>query len=159
MSTDSVVSFASDYRDLLCEFVDAKVEFLLIGGWAMALHGHGRSTDDIDILVKTSDENSGKVYEALVNFGAPLAAHQIDRHYFEKMGACYRIGRKPLLIEILTAISGINYTEAREEAPSFRLGSRTISYIGRASLLKNKLAAARKKDLADADWLLKHPPQ
>jgi len=73
-----------DYEDLLRELVDAEVEFLLIGGWAVAVHGHGRATDDLDVLVRATPQNAARVYAALERFGAPLTSHQVTPELFSK---------------------------------------------------------------------------
>lgn len=62
------------FRELLTTFADEGVEFVLIGGWAMALHGHGRATDDMDVLVRATPNNAMRVFRALVHSGAPVSA-------------------------------------------------------------------------------------
>jgi hypothetical protein len=71
-----------DYVDLLLELLEASAEFVVIGGWAVAVHGHGRATDDLEILVRPTPENAAKVYKALQRFGAPLAAHRVTADLF-----------------------------------------------------------------------------
>ncbi|HSC86482.1 MAG TPA: hypothetical protein VLC09_04400 [Polyangiaceae bacterium] len=139
-------------------FADEKVEFVVIGGWAMALHGHGRGTDDLDVFIKATAENAARVYRALTSFGAPVAAHGVTAELFTQTGYGYRMGIKPHLIEILTQVDGIDFDEAIEESRTFELEGRAIAFIGRRALLKNKRAAGRPKDLADVDWLERHPP-
>src|SRR5688572_12416359 len=123
----------------------------------MALHGHGRGTDDLDVLVCPSVDNASRVFRALLAFGAPVAAHGVSEGLFARAGYGYRMGVKPHLIEILTQVDGIDFAEAVHEAKSFVLDGRTIPFIGRKALLKNKRAAARPKDLADVAWLERHP--
>jgi hypothetical protein len=151
------IILVDDFKDLLTTFADENVEFLLIGGWAMALHGHGRGTDDLDIFVRSSLENSRRVFHALVTFGAPLVAHGVTERLFTQKGYGYRMGVKPHLIEILTSIDGVDFDEALQNAGSFQIEGRSIRFIGRVALLKNKKAAGRPKDLADVAWLEKHP--
>jgi len=93
-----------DYRDLLQEFLDARVEFVLIGGWAVAVHGHPRATNDIDLLVRPTIDNAIRVVSAIKRFGAPLAQHGVTEGLFVQERYGYRIGCKPLLIKILTTI-------------------------------------------------------
>lgn len=59
-------------RDTWPAFTEAGVEYLLIGGWAVAAHGHGRATDDIDLLVRRTSDHAARTYAALIAFGAPL---------------------------------------------------------------------------------------
>lgn len=142
-----------DFADLLLEFVNENVEFLLIGGWAVVLHGHVRSTDDIDLFVRASPENSLKVFSALERFGAPLRAHGVTPEHFANEGDAYRFGVAPLKVEVLTRISGIAYEDALAGAKTFELDGLAVPYIGRAALIRNKKASARLKDLADVEEL------
>jgi len=146
-----------DFRDLLIMLSDERAHFLLIGGWALALHGYGRGTDDMDVFVQPTDVNATRVFRALAAFGAPIAAHGITEGLFAHEGYGYRMGTKPNLIEILTHIDGITFEEAYRDHQCFEMEGREIPYIGRAALLSNKLAAGRAKDLADVEWLRSHP--
>ena len=145
-----------DFRDLLALLSDEGACFLLIGGWALALHGHGRGTDDMDVFVQPTEENAARVFRALVAFGAPVAAHGVTEGLFANEGYGYRMGMKPNLIEILTHIDGISFDEAYLDHQTFEIEGRQIPFIGRAALLRNKLAAGRAKDLADVEWLRQH---
>ena len=151
--------FVEDFKDLLIAFADEQVEFVLVGGWALALHGYGRGTDDLDVLVRPAKENAHRVYRALCEFGAPVAAHGVSEGLFARAGYGYRMGVKPHLIEVLTRIDGVDFEEASDGAEHFELEGRLIPFIGRGPLLKNKRAAGRPKDLADVEWLEKHPPK
>jgi hypothetical protein len=142
-----------DYSDLLLELLDAGAEFVVVGGWAVAVHGHGRATDDLDILVRPTPENARRVYDALLQFGAPLAAHGVTSDLFAKDRYGYRIGVKPVLIEILTTVSGIDFDEANREPIIVEVEGRGVPFIGRRALLANKRAAGRMKDLADVEAL------
>jgi Nucleotidyl transferase of unknown function (DUF2204) len=157
--TNETSAFVDDFRELLTTFADEGVDFVLIGGWALGLHGHGRGTDDLDVLVRPTPQNAEQVFRALVRFGAPVSAHGVTEGLFARSGYGYRMGVKPNLIEILTKVDGIEFDEAIEEGRQFELDGRTIRYIGRQALLRNKRAAGRPKDLADVDWLEKHPEE
>jgi hypothetical protein len=151
------IALNSDYRDLLIALADARADFLLIGGWALALHGYGRGTDDMDVFVRPTPENAERVFKALVEFGAPVAAHGVTAGLFANSGYGYRMGIRPNLIEMLTSIDGVTFEEAQASRQFFELEGRQIPYISRAILLKNKRAAGRAKDLADVEWLVSHP--
>lgn len=142
-----------DYVDLLRDFVAAGVDFLLIGGWAVAVHGHGRATDDMDVLVRAESKNAIRVVEALREYGAPLATHGVTSELFSQPRDGYRMGRKPIVIEILTCISGVTFEEASEGAVTVEIGGVSVRVIGRQALIKNKRAAGRPKDLADVEAL------
>jgi hypothetical protein len=145
-----------DFRDLLVAFADGAVEFVLIGGWALALHGYARGTDDMDVFVRPTHDNSRRVFAALAAFGAPVAAHGVTAGLFAQQGYGYRMGVKPNLIEVLTSIDGVDFDAVIEGAKTFDLDGRCIPFIGRAALIRNKRAAGRAKDLADLAWLESH---
>ncbi|MCR9160653.1 MAG: nucleotidyl transferase AbiEii/AbiGii toxin family protein [Nannocystaceae bacterium] len=139
----------TDYEDLLREFSECGVEFLLVGGWAVAVHGHGRATDDIDLFVRADPANARRIIEALHRFGAPLSDHEVDEGLFSHERYGYRMGRKPQVIEILTRIDGVTFDEAAEDAVVVSVADFQIPVIGRRALLVNKRTARRPKDLAD----------
>ena len=142
-----------DFADLLTEFCEADVEFLLVGGWAVILYGHVRATDDMDIFVRASQTNSERVVAALDAFGAPLRAHGVTSAHFAKEGNAYRFGIAPLKVEVLTKISGVSFDEALQGSKTFDLDGHRIPYIGKSALIANKKAAGRHKDLADVEDL------
>lgn len=148
-TTVTDVRLPQDYEDLLQEFVESGVEFLLIGGWAVAVHGHGRATDDMDLLVRPSASNASKVFAALLRYGAPIDSHGVTEELFRTARYGYRMGHKPLLIEVLTTIDGVSFDEALKDAVNIIVAGVTVSVIGRAALLANKRASGRPKDLAD----------
>lgn len=147
------LSLPPDYEDLLREFANAGVEYLLIGGWAVAVHGYARATDDIDVFVRASPGNAKRVFSALQRFGAPLKAHGVSEALFAKEQYGYRMGRKPQLIEILTKIDGVTFEQASIDAISIDLGEFRVPVIGLTALLRNKKAAGRPKDLLDVEAL------
>lgn len=152
----SLLELPDDFRDLLAALADAGAEFVLIGGWAMAVHGRPRATEDLDVLVRASSANSRRVFEALAAYGAPVGAHGVSRATFETEGPAYRLGVKPLCIEVLTKVSGIEFDDATNDALHTEVDGRDIVVIGRQALLRNKRAAGRHKDLDDVEWLEAH---
>jgi hypothetical protein len=154
----SRLELPDDFRDLLVALADARADFVLIGGWAMAVHGRPRATEDIDVLVRATKANSAKVFAALAAFGAPVGPHCVDANTFGDEGPAYRIGIKPLCIEVLTKISGVSFDEAASDPVHADVDGRVVPVIGRRALLRNKRAAGRHKDLDDAEWLERHGP-
>ncbi len=130
-----------------------KVEYVIVGGHAVAYHGYPRFTGDLDFFVRPSPENANLVIAVLQAFGfsdAPsLAASLIEP------GKVVQLGRPPNRIDILTGISGVSFGEALATSIQTELDGIPVLMIGRDSLLKNKSAAARPKDLADIDELRK----
>ena len=149
----SALELPDDFRDLLVELADADAEFVLIGGWAMAVHGRPRATDDLDVLVRATPENAVRVHRALAAFGAPVGPHGVEPDTFAVEGPAYRFGAKPLRAEVLTQISGVTFDEAATDSLTTAVEGRPVRIIGREALLRNKRAAGRHKDLDDVEWL------
>lgn len=144
-----MIELPDDFRDLLIELHDAGANFVVLGGHAVAYHGHPRATKDIDILVRAEAENAARVYGALAAFGAPLEAFEVSAADFATYDGLLQIGLPPRRIDILNRADGISFDEAIGEGDSFELDGRRIPVIGRAALLKNKRACGRPQDLAD----------
>jgi hypothetical protein len=122
---------------------------VVVGGHAVAFHGHPRATKDLDILVRATPENAERVYRALEAFGAPLAAFEVRESDFATYDGVLQIGVPPRRIDLLNRATGLTFAEAVSEAEPFELEGRRIPVIGRRALLQNKRAAGRPQDLAD----------
>jgi hypothetical protein len=148
-----------DFEDFLCALCDAGAEFVIVGAYAMSFHGVPRATGDIDILVRPSPDNAARVWAALESFGAPLEATDLTREDLTVPGTVYQIGVAPRRIDVLTAVSGLTFDEAWASRASLELGSRTVHFIGRDALARNKRASGRPKDLVDLEILDKQRGQ
>lgn len=137
-----------DYKDILSAFSGAGVKYLLVGAYAMAAHGQVRATGDIDLWVESTRENASRTMAALKEFGAPL--HEIRQEDFEKPGVVFQIGVAPRRIDILTSIDAVEFPDAWDDREEVRVAGLAVPVIGRAELIKNKLATGRLKDRADA---------
>ncbi len=148
-----LIELSPDFRDLLIELVDAGADFVLVGGYAVAFHGHQRTTKDIDVLVRPTRENASKVFAGLRSFGAPLKSLNISENDFADYDGVVQFGSPPNRIDILTNVSGITFDEALNGSLEFDLEGRAVTVIGLDALLKNKRAAARDQDLLDVKTL------
>jgi len=133
----------------LIELADSGADFVVIGGYAMAFHGHVRATKDLDVLVRATRENAAKVYSALTEFGAPLSSLRSSEDDFVETGMVLQIGVPPNRIDILTQVSGITFDDAITGERAFELEGRRIPVIDVRALLTNKRAAGREQDIAD----------
>lgn len=144
-----------DFLDMLDALNAAAAEYLLVGAFAMAVHGVPRATGDIDILVRPSDDNARRVIAALRTFGAPLAQHNVTEADFSVPGAVYQLGLPPRRIDLLTSITGVSFDVAWASRVTARLQGREVAVLGRATLIENKRATGRPKDLVDVQLLEK----
>jgi hypothetical protein len=149
----------ADFEDLLVALSDEGAEFLVVGAFAVAVHGVPRATGDLDVLVRPEPGNADRVYRALVRFGAPVAAAGLGREDLCRPGMVYQVGLPPRRIDILTEITGVTFDEAWATRVPVELGRRTIAFLGREALLRNKRAAGRAKDLADVERLTGREPE
>jgi hypothetical protein len=138
-----------DFVDLLRAFIGADVRFLIVGAYALALHGRPRATGDLDVWVDATAENAPRVMNALRKFGAPL--DQIAESDFMSPGVMYQIGVPPARIDILTQLTGLTFAEAWPERLQKPFGEIEAPFIGRAAFLKR--ATGRPKDLGDIDGM------
>jgi hypothetical protein len=142
-----------DFRDLLAAFLSAGVRFLVVGAHALAVHGIPRATGDLDVWIESEAGNAGRVFDALVRFGAPMGTMAVTRADLAKPDQVVQIGLPPRRIDILTSISGVGFEEAWPDRVTHDVEGLAIPFIGRAAFLKNKRATRRAKDLADLEAL------
>ncbi|MBC8113048.1 MAG: nucleotidyltransferase [Candidatus Saccharimonas sp.] len=133
----------------LCDQHD--VRYLLVGGYAVAYHGHPRTTGDMDVFVERSSDNAARLVAVFRDFGFLEA--EITPELFLEPGAIVRIGVPPLRLEVFNEISGVTFEECFARAVETKQGQIRIRVIALRELLKNKHASGRKKDLADIDEL------
>jgi hypothetical protein len=143
-----------DFLDLLRSLLAADVRFMVVGAYAVGVHGRPRATKDLDVWVEPSAENAPKVIRALVAFGAPLMG--LTARDLESPGVGLQVGMEPLRIDLLTKVSGPTFEEAwpTHIEAAFAEGVR-CPVIGLDSLLANKRAAGRPQALADVAALEK----
>lgn len=144
-----VTELPEDFRDLLVELADAGADFVVLGGHAVAFHGHPRATKDLDVLVRADADNAAKVYRALAAFGAPLSSFEVRQDDFATYDGILQIGLPPRRIDILNRAAGITFDAAIASGDAFEINGRKIPVIGIDALLRNKRAAGREQDLAD----------
>jgi hypothetical protein len=140
-----------DYKDLLRAFSDEKVEYLLVGAYALAAHGYPRATMDIDIWVKPNEENAARVLRALERFGAPL--DNLSPQDLEKDDTIFQIGVAPRRIDIITGVSGLSFDATFSSAIEVDVDDIVLRIPSTADLIRNKRASGRTRDLADAEAL------
>ena len=148
-----MIDLFDEFRDMLVELADAGAEFAVVGGHAVAFHGHPRATKDLDVLIRPTPDNAERVFRALAAFGAPLQAFDVNQEDFATYDGVLQIGVPPRRIDLLNRIAGVSFDEVIREGSTFDLEGRTIRVIGRAALLSNKRAAGRTQDLADIEAL------
>lgn len=151
------IDLAKDFRDLLRTFIVHEVRFLVVGAYALGVHGRPRGTGDLDVWVEASSANAQQVLLALNDFGAPL--HDLTQEDLATPGVVFQIGLPPLRIDILTQISGVEFGQAWTRRAHADFEGIRVPVIGREDFVVNKRASGRTKDLADLERLEPLPPR
>ncbi len=137
-----------DFQEFLRSFAAHDVRFLIVGGYALAAHGHPRYTKDLDVWVWTDPANSQRVVDALEEFGfGELGLTPTD---FQASDNVVQLGREPQRIDILTFATGLIFERAFEHRVMVDVGGQSVPFISVDDLRTNKLATGRLQDQADA---------
>lgn len=140
-----------DFAEMLDALSAAGAEFLVVGAHALAAHGRPRATGDLGLWVRPTPENASRVWQALEAFGAPLG--ELTRDDLATAGVVFQIGIAPARIDILTALTGLEFDDAWPTRVMFEVEGRMLPFLSREALIRNKAALARPRDLADIDDL------
>lgn len=144
--------FNPDFLDFLALLDKHKVNYLLVGGYAVILHGYVRSTGDMDLWIAKTPENFNKLQKVYSDFGAPM--FPFDEFLNDKFDV-WGIGAEPSKIEVLTHVDGLNFEDSFSNCIYYDLEKFKVPYIDLEDLIKNKTASGRFKDLADIEQLKK----
>ena len=145
------VNLPPDFREFLRLLNAHEVEYLLVGGYAVAYHGYPRATADIDVWVAMRAWNAERVVAALRDFGFDLP--ELSQELFLEEGQIIRMGLPPVRIEIMTTLSGVSFDKCFRTRVSDELDGVSVNLISLADLKVNKKAAGRHKDLDDLENL------
>jgi hypothetical protein len=140
-----------DFRELLALFNAHHVEYLIVGGYALAFHGAPRFTGDLDIFVNPEAANAQRILTALEAFG--FASVGLTPSDFEHPDHVVQLGVPPVRIDLITSITGVSWPEAWAGRVAGRYGDMPVHYIGREQFVANKRATGRTKDVADLEVL------
>jgi predicted nucleotidyltransferase len=140
-----------NFADFLKLLNSHGVEFLVIGGYAVGYHGFVRATGDLDLFVRRSPTNAASLVQVFRDFG--FTTSDLTEQLFLETGKIVRIGFPPVRIEVMNSISGVQFEEAFPKRIEETIDGVRMPFIDLDSLLKNKAASGRMKDLADIEGL------
>lgn len=146
----------TDLREFIALLSSHAVDYVIVGGHAVAFHGHPRFTGDIDIFVRPTSENATKLLAALDAFG--FGDVGLDLAALTTPDRIVQLGVPPNRIDLLTSISGVTFDDAWRTRVLARLDGLPVAFLGREALLANKRASGRPKDLADIAELERRRP-
>lgn len=143
--------FEKDFHEFVESLEKSKVKYLIVGGYAVGIHGHPRFTGDMDIWIEVSDENAERVISAIHLFG--FSSLGLKKEDFLVEGNLIQIGQPPLRIDLLTQIDGVTFDDCYSRRKTLTLADLKFEFIGYQDLLKNKESSNRPKDRQDVESL------
>ena len=148
---NNIMEIQRDFKELLALLNEHKVEYAIVGGYALAFHGAPRYTGDMDILVKPDRKNTRRILAALEEFG--FGGLELSIEDFENPDMIVQLGVAPVRVDIITTLTGVSWEQVYSNRVKGKYGNVPVSYIGREQFIANKKAVGRKKDLADVEAL------
>lgn len=145
----ATIQLPPDFKEFLQFLNEEQVEYLVVGGYAVNVHGYVRATGDLDVWIGIAPDNLDSLVRALRRFGFA----QIDASIFLNRSAVFQIGVIPLRIDIFTTIPGLDFHSSLQRRVQVELNGVQVPFLCRDDLLASKLASGRPKDLADIDNL------
>ena len=139
------------FQDFLGLLEKHNVEYVIVGGYAVGVHGFPRYTGDIDIFVGISGENAGRLVEVFSEFG--FASLSLKASDFLDPDTVVEAGREPMKIQVLKGIDGVTFDQCRSDRMIVNISGLEVPFIGFESLLANKTASPRSKDRIDLEEL------
>ena len=140
-----------DFKEFIELLIKHKVKYLIVGGFAVGVHGHPRYTGDIDIWLDVSENNGEKMMIVLREFG--FTSLGLSKEDFLKPDRVIQLGYNPYRIDLLTGISGVKFVDAYKNKVQIELSGLLLDFIGYDELVKNKKVSGRSRDLDDIDNL------
>lgn len=138
---------SQDFKEFVELLNNHKVEYLIVGGYAVGVHGHPRYTGDLDVWINVTVENAKKMIEVLNDFGfSSFGLTEVD---FTKLGNIIQMGYPPFRIDILTKIDGVEFVDCYANRMIIQYDQVSMNFIGINELKQNKRASGRPKDLDD----------
>jgi predicted nucleotidyltransferase len=142
---------SSDFREFIRLLNNNEVKYLVVGGYAVGIHGHPRYTGDLDIWLLPDKHNVFKILKSLDEFG--FGSLDITENDLMKEGTVIQLGQPPLRIDLLNSIDGVSFNECYPNKKTVTIDGLEVNFIGYNDLIKNKKATGRHQDLGDIENL------
>lgn len=140
-----------DFKEFLLLLNEEKVDYMIVGGYAVGIYGYPRYTGDIDIWVNPTEKNAKKVLKTLVKFG--FGDFQLKTEDFQTKDLVIQLGYPPQRIDILTSVDALDFEESYQHKMVFEMGDLEVNVVGYNELIKNKEATNRLQDRNDVEQL------
>ncbi|MEK7711131.1 MAG: nucleotidyltransferase [Planctomycetota bacterium] len=147
----ATIRLPTEFKEFLKLLNSGGVDYLVVGGYAVAFHGHPRATGDLDLWIATSPDNVARVRRALGEFG--FSKELVASAPLDVASKVIRMGNPPLRIELLTSVSGVDFDACHRRRETEIVDAVEVAFISLADLRANKRAAGRAQDVADLEEL------
>lgn len=147
--------FNQDFQDFITAFNNNEVEYLLIGGYAVILHGYRRTTGDMDIWVNRTVENYDRIAQAFQEFGMPLFDMSKEKFLSYPKVDVFSFGVSPVRIDLMTYAKGLDFATAYKNASVVKIEGLNVRLVLIEDLIQLKKASNRPKDQNDIEHLTK----
>ncbi len=142
---------SQDFKEFVELLIKNDVAYMIVGGYAVGVHGHPRYTGDLDIWLNPTQHNAKKIFKCVCEFGfGSLGLNESD---FIKEGNIIQLGYPPLRIDLLTSIDGVVFEDCFENRKMVEIDDLVINFIGYQDLLQNKRSSGRPRDIDDIEHL------
>jgi len=145
--TKQIFRLETDFVDFLRLCNKHNVMYLVIGGYAVSIHGYPRSTKDLDVCIKLSEDNALKMVQVMEEFG--FASLKLEKGDFLQNNFITQLGQEPIRIDILNDLDGVEFDQAWDNRKEVNYEGVPVNFIGYHDLLKVKAKAGRPQDIAD----------
>jgi predicted nucleotidyltransferase len=147
--------FHQDFIDFLKALNEHDVKYILVGGYAVILHGYERVTGDMDTWVESTTDNYERLYKAFITFGMPVFDMSLNNFLDTEKFDVFRFGRDPVAIDIMTKVKGLIFDEVFDQSEIRVIDGIPVRVIHYHHLVEAKTQSGRNKDLNDLDNLRK----
>ena len=148
-----MIHLPRDFREFIQLLNEHDVAYVIVGGYALAVHGYVRYTGDIDVFVALTPDNAAKTLNVFHAFG--LKTPDLNTELLLEEGNIIRVGSEPMRLEVLNKISGVDFEECYRNRQTIMIDGVAVNFVGYRELIKNKRATGRDKDRVDVAELLK----
>ena len=145
------MKLSRDFKEFIASLNAHDVRYLVVGGYAVALHGYPRFTKDLDVWLWLEAENAAKAVQALADFG--FASLDLKSDDFLVPDQIIQLGYPPNRIDLITTLPGVDFEACFDQRKIVMFDDIPVSFIDRESLKRNKQASGRLQDLADLENL------
>lgn len=143
--------FSQDFKEFVALLIKHKAEYLIVGGYAVGVHGHPRYTGDLDIWLNPTQENADRILACVNEFG--FNSFGLKQDDFTRTGNIVQLGYPPLRIDLMTQIDGVTFNECYQNKIQVDIEGLLVNFIGYNDLIKNKKESGRLRDLDDIENL------